>query len=96
MSLWTEDEKQVLFNALTDGKKPSQVSLPGRSSAAIAAKMSRLNANKIKSWTLEEREVLKKHYRNLSMEELQLLLPNRSAGSISGQVAFLNKRGWGI
>lgn len=96
MSLWTEDEKQILFNALSNGIKPSDVEIPGRSQAAVAAKMSRLNANKTKSWTLEERELLKKHYRNLSMEELQLLLPNRSAGSISGQVAFLNKRGWGI
>jgi hypothetical protein len=96
MSLWTEEERQILFEALTNGLKPSEVSISGRSPAAVAAKMSRLNVNKIKSWTIEERKLLKKHYRNLSYEELSLLIPNRTAGSISGQVAFLNKRGWAI
>ena len=47
-----------------------------------------------KRWTDEERYILKKYYRSLSMEELLEKLPDRTIQSIYSQVHYLEKRGW--
>lgn len=44
-------------------------------------------------WTYEERVLLKKHYNDMPILKLCLLL-NRSQQSIVNQVYYLRKRGW--
>jgi biotin operon repressor len=49
---------------------------------------------KMKMWTMKEKELLKKHYKQVSMEELLTLLPGRTENSIYKQVNYLRKKGW--
>jgi biotin operon repressor len=48
----------------------------------------------MKMWTMKEKELLKKHYKQVSMEELLTLLPGRTENSIYKQVNYLRKKGW--
>jgi len=94
---WTDAEIKILLAAIYEGKKSTEVDLPGRSASSIAAKMSRLRGkSKQKGWSHEEREILKENYNKLKMSELLELLPERTAGSVRGQVSFLRARGWPI
>lgn len=45
-------------------------------------------------WTDNERQILRKYYNVLSIEELLLKLPRRTENSIYKQVQYLRKRGW--
>ena len=45
-------------------------------------------------YTQEEIYILKKHYNRISMQELLVLLPNRTASSIYSKVNSLRKKGW--
>ena len=47
-------------------------------------------------WTYEERCTLKKFYGKVTIEELLIILPNRSKKSIYSQVYYLRKRKWSI
>lgn len=98
--LWTEDEIKIIYDAINEGKKAVDIvdKLPGRNVNAISVKMSRLKGReKRKSgWTHEEREILKKYYKECTTEELLEKLPGRTAGSIRGQVSYLRARGWSI
>jgi len=49
---------------------------------------------KVKSWTMKECELLKKHYNQVSMQELLELLPDRTENSIYKKVQSLRKKGW--
>lgn len=49
---------------------------------------------KMKMWTMKEKELLKKHYKQVSMDELLTLLPGRTENSIYKQVSYLRKKGW--
>jgi len=51
---------------------------------------------KRKPWTDEERKTLAEYYTKLDIEDLMYLLPDRSAGAIKNQVAYLRKRGYRI
>ena len=48
----------------------------------------------MKMWTMKEKELLKKHYKQVSMDELLTLLPGRTENSIYKQVSYLRKKGW--
>jgi len=43
---------------------------------------------------MKEKELLKKHYKQVSMDELLTLLPGRTENSIYKQVSYLRKKGW--
>ena len=45
-------------------------------------------------WSKEERTVLSQYYYLKSIEEIQLLLPERTPNAIRKQVLYLKKRGW--
>lgn len=45
-------------------------------------------------WTMDERNLLRRHYHASSEEELQQLFPDRTINSIRKQVQYLKKRGW--
>ena len=45
-------------------------------------------------WSKEERTVLSQYYYLKSIEEIQLLLPERTPNAIRKQVLYLRKRGW--
>ena len=97
MSLWTETEEAEIRKAIYAGKKATEVQLPGRTTAAIAAKMSRMRGNdKTKPWTQEERQILVEYYKEIPMKALLDMLPGRTAGSVRGQVSWLKARGWNI
>jgi hypothetical protein len=49
---------------------------------------------KVKPWTSDERNILKKYYGSLKMPALMEKLPGRSEKSIYNQVYYLRKRGW--
>ena len=57
-------------------------------------KSSIIHIMKMKMWTMKEKELLKKHYKQVSMEELLTLLPGRTENSIYKQVSYLRKKGW--
>jgi len=46
-----------------------------------------------KRWTDTERQFLKRHYQEMSTEEIALKL-ERTASEIHSQVYYLRKRGW--
>lgn len=92
---WTKEEISIIQKAIAAGLKSTEITLPGRSQSAIAAKMSRLRGkNKKQPWSHEEREILKNFYGEITMNELLEKLPGRTAGSVRGQVSFLRARGW--
>jgi hypothetical protein len=45
-------------------------------------------------WTMNERNLLRKHYYVSSQDELLKLFPDRTMNSITKQVNYLKKRGW--
>ena len=45
-------------------------------------------------WTMNERNLLRKHYYVSSQDELLKLFPDRTMNSIIKQVNYLKKRGW--
>ena len=47
-----------------------------------------------KPWSMKERSILSKYYYLKSMEEILLLLPERTPNAIRKQVLYLRKRGW--
>ena len=47
-----------------------------------------------KPWSKKERTVLSQYYYLKSIEEIQLLLPERTPNAIRKQVLYLRKRGW--
>tara|TARA_A100000164_G_C21859907_1_gene749515 strand:- start:415 stop:588 length:174 start_codon:yes stop_codon:yes gene_type:complete len=47
-----------------------------------------------KPWSKKERTVLSQYYYLKSIEEIQLLLPERTPNAIRKQVLYLKKRGW--
>jgi len=51
---------------------------------------------KKKPWTTKEREVLRRYYKKIPMEDLLAKLPDRNPNSIYKQVLYLRKRGWSI
>ena len=47
-----------------------------------------------KPWSMKERSILSKYYYLKSIEEILLLLPERTPNAIRKQVLYLRKRGW--
>ena len=49
---------------------------------------------KNKPWTDNERKLLASHYLHLKIEDMAIMLPERSTQAIRNQVSYLRKRGY--
>ena len=95
--MWSEEDIKFLFDnpsmSLADLAKALK-----RSESAVKAKRSRLGirTDENKPWTADERRILQFNYGKVRAEEMQELLPGRSAASIRSQALYLRKRQWSI
>lgn len=99
--MWSKEEIQFLFDNPDMSIEDIAKHLKGRTTASIRSKRSRLKIRAgselgTRSWTADERRILQENYGKLSMEEVQVLIPERSANSIRSQVHWLRQRGWKI
>lgn len=95
--MWTEDEIKFLYENRNMSLEDLAVIL-GRSKSAIKAKRSRLGIRAgsergQKTWTDDEKRILRYSYEKLSYAELQDKLPGRSLDSIRSKVWSLKKCG---
>lgn len=49
---------------------------------------------KKKPWTTKEKGLLAQYYYKIPLEELEVLLPDRTTNSIRKQVLYLKSKGW--
>ena len=91
---WTPKELEYIKNEQLSLEELCSL-MPSRTRNSISIKRRRvLRKRQNQRWRREERDILKQYYGVISIEELQEMLPNRSEGSIRGQVAYLKKCGW--
>lgn len=95
---WTEEEQESLIKLCHEKASPEEIqeALPNRSWQSIYAQVTRqlkdlnLTLPKLRAWTPEEEELLKKHYHNMEIVKLLKKLPRHN---INGIYARANQLG---
>lgn len=90
---WTEEELDILRRNCADHPvKELLAMLPGRTDTAIEAEIRKLGLPRYRGalpsadwseWTEAERDIVRRHYADASLEDLLAMLPGRTYGAVS-------------
>ena len=90
---WSEEDIDILKNSYSKGLSLKDIEnlLNGKfNQQSIATKANKLGIVKIKKWTDEETDIMKKYYSSIPLDEICKLLPNRKRDNIIAKAKNLN------